>query len=52
MVADVPAGPWDVGRATGASGFGRMEATSVEDGDTAGRQMAGPRKGVHDGIDL
>jgi hypothetical protein len=44
MVADLPVGPWDVGRATSASGFGRMEAPSVEDGDPAGRRVAGPRK--------
>jgi hypothetical protein len=29
-----------------------MEATSVEDGDPAGRRVAGPRKGAHDAIDL
>jgi hypothetical protein len=29
-----------------------MEATSEEDGDPTGRRVAGPVKGVHDGIDL
>src|SRR6185437_1666098 len=33
-----------LGRATSPSGFGRMETTSVADGDPAGRRVAGRRK--------